>query len=441
MDCYSSFQQAETSDNALECVDKAGIHEAWGEISTRRSSVSGGESWKKLERKKSQVLVEGYVETLATFDNQDDLTRSKSLTDDDLEDLKGCLDLGFGFSYDEIPELCNTLPALELCYSMSQRFLDDKQSNTNRSPESSSVDDSPSPPVANWKISSPGDNPDDVKARLKYWAQAVACTSIHFTLLTGHGPTERRLVYTNECQRSKNGGTLHLKSVNVVAEANTYINCVNRGYLLTLTLNSITGARIKTSLSIKLVALSSASQLKTAVIWDIDECKLPDGKSYVDVAENIKKSLGDCGLTGRTSMMAYGDASLVKEELLAAGINPIVDPNSEDRAEARPCLLRVLMNWEFEHLHERWNVLLILGKVEIPQIYVVARFLFKLKNRQYNILIAQAPSTTTGPLLDVGERVWDWPTLADGGSPISRSDKYLRSEADDEFARYLALPL
>lgn len=22
----------------------------------------------------------------------------------------------------------------------------------------------------------PGDNPDDVKARLKYWAQAVACT-------------------------------------------------------------------------------------------------------------------------------------------------------------------------------------------------------------------------------------------------------------------------
>ncbi|KAF3575263.1 hypothetical protein F2Q69_00063770 [Brassica cretica] len=103
------------------------------------------------------------------------LTRAKSLTDDDLEDLKGCLDLGFGFSYDEIPELCNTLPALELCYSMRRRFSDDK--NNNKSPESSSVDASPpSPPIANWKISSPGDNPDDVKARLKYWAQAVACT-------------------------------------------------------------------------------------------------------------------------------------------------------------------------------------------------------------------------------------------------------------------------
>ncbi|KAG2267241.1 hypothetical protein Bca4012_038477 [Brassica carinata] len=135
---------------------------------------------KKLEKKKSHVLLEGYVENLAALDiNQDDLTRSKSLTDDDLEDLKGCLDLGFGFSYDEIPELCNTLPALELCYSMSQRFSDDnKQTNANNrsSPENSSVDDSPAPPIASWKISSPGDNPDDVKARLKYWAQAVACT-------------------------------------------------------------------------------------------------------------------------------------------------------------------------------------------------------------------------------------------------------------------------
>ncbi|CAH8309002.1 unnamed protein product [Eruca vesicaria subsp. sativa] len=134
--------------------------------------VIASESSKK---KKSHVLLEGYVESLSTLDNQEDLTRSKSLTDDDLEDLKGCLDLGFGFSYDEIPELCNTLPALELCYSMSQRFSDD---NNKSSPESSSVDESPvaSPPIANWKISSPGDNPDDVKARLKYWAQAVACT-------------------------------------------------------------------------------------------------------------------------------------------------------------------------------------------------------------------------------------------------------------------------
>ncbi|KAE9452855.1 hypothetical protein C3L33_15250, partial [Rhododendron williamsianum] len=84
---------------------------------------------KKTKSNKSKnVFLEGYVEAA----EDDDLTRTKSLTDEDLEELKGCLDLGFGFSYEEIPELCNTLPALELCYSMNQRFLDEQQ----RSPES-----------------------------------------------------------------------------------------------------------------------------------------------------------------------------------------------------------------------------------------------------------------------------------------------------------------
>ncbi|MQI72125.1 DUF1685 domain-containing protein, partial [Escherichia coli] len=65
------------------------------------------------KKKKKQVFLEGYVET----SDEDELGRTKSLTDDDLEELKGCLDLGFGFNYEEIPELRNTLPALELCYS------------------------------------------------------------------------------------------------------------------------------------------------------------------------------------------------------------------------------------------------------------------------------------------------------------------------------------
>ncbi|GMY32409.1 hypothetical protein FCV25MIE_27655 [Fagus crenata] len=128
---------------------------------------------KKKKKKKNQVLLEGYVEAA----DEDDLTRTKSLTDEDLDELKGCLDLGFGFSYDEIPELCNTLPALELCYSMSQKFMDEHQ----KSPESAQAAatdscSSVSSPIANWKISSPGDHPEDVKARLKFWAQAVACT-------------------------------------------------------------------------------------------------------------------------------------------------------------------------------------------------------------------------------------------------------------------------
>ncbi|XP_019165638.1 PREDICTED: uncharacterized protein LOC109161613 [Ipomoea nil] len=127
-------------------------------------------------RKKRQVFLEGYVET--SDDDEVGFGRTKSLTDDDLEELKGCLDLGFGFNYEEIPELCNTLPALELCYSMSQKYLLDDQHKTPPADSSISADSpsSASSPIANWKISSPGDDPEDVKARLKYWAQAVVCT-------------------------------------------------------------------------------------------------------------------------------------------------------------------------------------------------------------------------------------------------------------------------
>ncbi|XP_020578074.1 uncharacterized protein LOC110023148 [Phalaenopsis equestris] len=128
---------------------------------------------------KGAVMLEGYFEVTEGGQKRSEggeemVGRTKSLTDDDLEELRGCLDLGFGFVYEEIPELCNTLPALELCYSMSQKFLDEQQQK-----HSSGVAGevgAPSTPVANWKISSPGDHPDDVKARLKYWAQAVACT-------------------------------------------------------------------------------------------------------------------------------------------------------------------------------------------------------------------------------------------------------------------------
>ncbi|KAI3511636.1 hypothetical protein L1887_18792 [Cichorium endivia] len=155
------FQQSQFSNHTFD-------HE------TRSGFFKNEDSWPKTQnqRKKNQVTLEGYVES----SDEEELVRAKSLTDEDLEELKGCLDLGFGFSYEEIPELCNTLPALELCYSMSQKFLDDQH----KSPESpSTLSDSSSSPSfakANWRISSPGDDPEDVKARLKFWAQAVACT-------------------------------------------------------------------------------------------------------------------------------------------------------------------------------------------------------------------------------------------------------------------------
>ncbi|WOL02419.1 hypothetical protein Cni_G11138 [Canna indica] len=138
------------------------LEEAWKAAWPRRSRPGGG------------VMLEGYVEAAEGADRGPDggaegVGRTRSLTDDDLDELKGCLDLGFGFSYEEIPELCGTLPALELCYSMGR-------SMEPASERSAATEPCAQLPVANWKISSPGDHPEEVKARLKYWAQAVACT-------------------------------------------------------------------------------------------------------------------------------------------------------------------------------------------------------------------------------------------------------------------------
>ncbi|KAI3974127.1 hypothetical protein MKX01_031585 [Papaver californicum] len=164
------------------------------EISSYSEFAAAADPWVlKKKKKKNQVFLEGcYIDEEDSSEGGGGLvSRTMSLTDEDLDELKGCVDLGFGFSYEEIPELCNTLPALELCYSMSQRFIDEHKGNDNgggsvtgspaRTSSMNGSESSYSPSVtsahvANWKISSPGDHPEEVKARLKFWAQAVACT-------------------------------------------------------------------------------------------------------------------------------------------------------------------------------------------------------------------------------------------------------------------------
>uniref|UniRef100_M8B0P5 Uncharacterized protein n=1 Tax=Aegilops tauschii TaxID=37682 RepID=M8B0P5_AEGTA len=93
--------------------------------------------------------------------------RTRSLTEEDLEELKACLDLGFGFSYHEIPGLRGTLPGLELCYSMTRRFLDEQRTLVGQLEPAAAA---AATPIPDWRISGPGDDPDEVKARLR-WAQ------------------------------------------------------------------------------------------------------------------------------------------------------------------------------------------------------------------------------------------------------------------------------
>ncbi|XP_027361125.1 uncharacterized protein LOC113869147 [Abrus precatorius] len=101
--------------------------------------------------------------------------RSKSVTDEDVDELKACIELGFGF--DSSPEveldrrLSDTLPALGLYYAVNKTYNDSLVPKT--TPSSPDCDSTPSPHGS--PIFSTGDNPQTVKTRLRQWAQVVAC--------------------------------------------------------------------------------------------------------------------------------------------------------------------------------------------------------------------------------------------------------------------------
>jgi hypothetical protein len=138
--------------------EEAEAEDVWRGLQQQRERER--EAWPR--RASRPVVVAGEegspdAASAASGENGGGMGRARSLTDDDLEELKGCVDLGFGFSYHEIPELCGTLPALELCYSMSQRFLDEHQQLSKAEEAPAVAPASPAQPVAtNWKISSPG---------------------------------------------------------------------------------------------------------------------------------------------------------------------------------------------------------------------------------------------------------------------------------------------
>ncbi|MBA0797014.1 hypothetical protein Gohar_007739 [Gossypium harknessii] len=106
------------------------------------------------------------------------------LTDEDLYELKGCIELGFGFNEEEGQKLCNTLPALDLYFAVNRQLSPSPVSTpqSRRSSSTSSLSgrsssfDSPVSEPADWKIYSPGENPQQVKTKLRHWAQAVACS-------------------------------------------------------------------------------------------------------------------------------------------------------------------------------------------------------------------------------------------------------------------------
>ncbi|KAJ0754141.1 hypothetical protein HanPI659440_Chr09g0343581 [Helianthus annuus] len=115
--------------------------------------------------------------------------KSKSVTDEDIDELKACFELGFGFDHSS-PEpddrLSTTFPALGFYYAVNKQYYDtmSKSSSVSSSSSSSSVSyplavsesDLSSPSRSPHTIINRGDNPQTVKTRLRQWAQVVACS-------------------------------------------------------------------------------------------------------------------------------------------------------------------------------------------------------------------------------------------------------------------------
>ncbi|GLU13566.1 hypothetical protein SLE2022_301950 [Rubroshorea leprosula] len=104
--------------------------------------------------------------------------RSKSVTDEDLDELKACIELGFGFDSpkaDRDQRLSDTLPALGLFYAVNKQY-NDAVSKSTSSLSTVSDGETPSPMGSPPAIFGPADNPQTMKTRLRQWAQVVACS-------------------------------------------------------------------------------------------------------------------------------------------------------------------------------------------------------------------------------------------------------------------------
>ncbi|XP_008805286.2 uncharacterized protein LOC103718311 [Phoenix dactylifera] len=107
----------------------------------------------------------------------------RSVMDEDLDELRGCIDLGFGFAFDSgddgtttVARLARTFPALDLYHAVHKQYhVSVVGSGSGSGPGSDSSIDG-SPPDSPASIISPGASPERVKKRLRQWARVVACS-------------------------------------------------------------------------------------------------------------------------------------------------------------------------------------------------------------------------------------------------------------------------
>lgn len=102
------------------------------QLSMRETSREA--KWEKrrrqiLQRRKMMVMMEEVHEadSEVVMDRDGGHAKLRSLTDEDLDELRGSIELGFGFEEENGGHsLCDTLPALDLYFAVNRQFSDSK---------------------------------------------------------------------------------------------------------------------------------------------------------------------------------------------------------------------------------------------------------------------------------------------------------------------------
>ncbi|KAH0697578.1 hypothetical protein KY290_015499 [Solanum tuberosum] len=175
---------------------------------------------------------------------------------------------------------------------------------------------------------------------------------------------------------------------------------------------AMTGDGLMLGFSRGTAAETSYAAAKTSVWWDIENCQVPRGCDAHGIAQNINTALMNMNYHGPVTISAYGDTNIIPSSIQGAlsttGISlnhvPAVTKDASDKK-----ILVDMIFWAVDNPAPA-NYLLISGDGDF------SNAIHQLRMRKYNILLAQ-PVYASPALAVAATNVWQWTSLAAGGSP------------------------
>ncbi|CAH2080177.1 unnamed protein product [Thlaspi arvense] len=155
------------------------------------------------------------------------------------------------------------------------------------------------------------------------------------------------------------------------------------------------------------------STAETGILWDIEDCPIPNGLCPGSIRKNIKLALENMGYHGEiSSITVYYDTNLNPDDFESVGIK-LVRTSAIDRFERGSTIFGDIYGWR--RSHKTSNLMVILRDYDD---YVVDS-ICSTDSSEVNILLGLAhPEKAPEELLGKASSVWLWTSLLGGGSPI-----------------------